>query len=118
MRKIALAATALSLVAAGQASAHARLLRAAPQAGATVLAPKALRLSFSETIVPDQSSVTVSGPGKAPVAVGKLTLDPQDGRVVTVPVAGALAPGAYRVSWRMKTADGHTTDGDFGFKVK
>jgi methionine-rich copper-binding protein CopC len=38
--------------------------------------------------------------------------------VVLVPVAAALAPGAYHVSWRMKTADGHTTDGDFDFKVK
>ena len=118
MRKIILAAAALSLITATEASAHARLLRAAPKAGATVPAPKVLRLSYSETIVPSASSVTVVSADKKPVATGPIALDAKDKRVVLVPVTAALAPGAYHVSWRMKTADGHTTDGDFDFKVK
>jgi methionine-rich copper-binding protein CopC len=35
-----------------------------------------------------------------------------------VAVPGRLAPGAYKVTWHMKTEDGHETDGDFGFTVK
>jgi methionine-rich copper-binding protein CopC len=118
MRKIILAAAALSLFAATEASAHARLLRAAPKAGATVAAPKVLRLSYSETIVPAASAVALTRADKTPVATGAIALDAKDKRVVLVPVTAALSPGAYHVSWRMKTADGHTTDGDFDFKVK
>lgn len=118
MRKALLFAAALSLLAAAQAQAHARLLRAAPKAGATVAAPKALRLSFSETILPAQSNVTVTGPDHKPVATGPLALDPSDKRVAVVAVPGALAPGGYHVSWRARAADGHVSDGDYGFKVK
>ena len=32
--------------------------------------------------------------------------------------AGALAAGAYKVAWHMKTEDGHETDGTFAFTVK
>ncbi|HEX4710859.1 copper resistance protein CopC [Phenylobacterium sp.] len=114
---VALAAAA-TLAVAGQAAAHARLIAGAPKAGATIAAPKELRLQYSETIVPAGSSVTVAGPGGGAVATGKLTLDAKDKRVVRVPFATPPAPGAYKVSWKMKTPDGHTTDGDFAFTVK
>ena len=115
--RIALIA-ALAVAVAGQASAHARLILGSPKAGATVAAPKELKLQYSETIVPDASAVTVTGPGGAAVVTGKLVLDAKDKRVVHVPFAAAPAPGAYKVSWKMKTPDGHTTDGDFAFTVK
>jgi copper resistance protein C len=116
--RIAIIAAALALAATGQASAHARLILGLPKAGATVAAPKELKLQYSETIVPDASSVTVAGPGGAAVATGKLALDAKDKRIVHVSFAAAPAPGAYKVSWKMKTPDGHTTDGDFAFTVK
>jgi copper resistance protein C len=119
MRNALIATAAVAaLAAAGQAAAHARLILGSPKAGATVAAPKELRLQYSETIVPADSSVTVAGPGGAAVATGKLALDAKDKRVVHVPFATPPAPGAYKVSWKMKTADGHTTDGDFAFTVK
>jgi methionine-rich copper-binding protein CopC len=116
--RIAIIAAALSVAVAGQASAHARLILGSPKAGATVTAPKELKLQYSETIVPDASAVTVTGPGGAAVATGKLALDAKDKRAVHVPFVAAPAPGAYKVSWKMKTPDGHTTDGDFAFTVK
>ena len=124
MRKallLALAAATVSALglAAGEASAHARLIRAEPKVGATVhVAPKALRLSYSETIVPADSAVEVKGPAGAAVAAGPIALDPKNPRVVLLPFKAPLGAGAYHVSWRMKTADGHTTDGDFSFAVK
>jgi len=121
MRKtliLAAALAALAALVAGQAQAHARLLTGSPQARDTVAAPKELRLHYSETIVPAASSITVAGPGGAAVAAGKLVLDAKDKRTVVLPLTGKLAPGAYKVTWRMKTADGHTTDGDFAFNVK
>ena len=117
MRKIIVLAAAVSALLVGQADAHARLITGDPKAGSTVAAPKALSLHYSESIVPAASSVKVSGPAAAAVATGPLALD-KSKRIVTVPLAGPLAAGAYRVTWHMKTEDGHETDGDFGFKVK
>jgi methionine-rich copper-binding protein CopC len=118
MQKTVLSVAAvIALAIAGQAAAHARLITGAPKAGATVAAPKALTLHYSEGLVPTASSVKVAGPGGAAVATGPMTLDTTK-RVVTVPFTGALAAGAYKVTWHMKTEDGHETDGDFGFNVK
>lgn len=60
----------------------------------------------------------MAGPGGAAVATGKLALDAKDKRVVHVPFTTAPAAGAYKVSWKMKTPDGHTTEGAFVFTVK
>jgi methionine-rich copper-binding protein CopC len=116
MRKIIVLAAALSALLVGQADAHARLIMGTPKAGTTVAAPKALTLHYSESIVTAASSVKVTGPA-AVVATGPLALD-KTKRVVTVPLTGPLAPGAYKVAWHMKTEDGHETDGSFGFTVK
>src|SRR5262249_54018900 len=106
------------LAIAGAASAHARLITGSPKAGATVAAPKELKLTYSEGIVPSASSVAVADAKGARVATGQLALDPKNKRVVMVPVTGKLSPGLYKVDWSMKTEDGHTTSGDFGFTVK
>jgi methionine-rich copper-binding protein CopC len=118
MRKTLILAAALSLAAAGAADAHARLITGSPKAGTTVAAPKQLKLTYSESLDLSGSSVKVSGPGGAAVATGPLTLDPKNKRVVFVPLAATPAAGAYKVNWSMKTEDGHTTSGDFGFTVK
>lgn len=116
MRKTLVAVALMSLLAAGEASAHARLLKSTPTKGATVAAPKALTLSFSEEIVAEKSSVAVSAAGK-PVQTGPLALD-KTRKVVTVPLTGPLAPGAYKVDWKMTTEDTHVMTGTFAFKVK
>jgi methionine-rich copper-binding protein CopC len=118
MRNTLIAAAVLSLLGAVQADAHARLLKSDPKAGATVAAPKALHLSYSETIVPANSSVALAGADKTPVATGPIALDPKNKRLVVVPITAKLAPGAYRVDWSMTSADSHTMTGNFAFKVK
>jgi copper resistance protein C len=118
MRHAIIAVAAIAAIAAGSAQAHARLITGSPKAGSTVAAPKALRLQYSESIVPAASSVKLAAASGAPVATGPLSLDPKNKRLVMVPVPGPLAPGAYKVTWHMKTEDGHETDGTFGFTVK
>jgi methionine-rich copper-binding protein CopC len=117
MRNTLILAAAISALLTGQAAAHARLLMGAPKNGATVAAPKALTLKYSEELVPAASSVKVATGAGAAVATGPLALD-KTKKIVTVPFTGALAAGAYKVSWHMKTEDGHETDGNFGFTVK
>lgn len=102
---------------AAQAEAHARLIRAAPRVGATVqVSPNELRLTFSERIQPSLSSVSVSGPGGEPLALGRLVLDGKNHRVVVVPIPSTLRQGPYRVKWSMTSEDAHETDGDFIFR--
>ena len=112
-----LAAAVAAFAVAGQAEAHARLLMGTPKAGATVAAPKALTLRYSEELVPAASSVKVATGAGAAVATGPMALD-KTKKIVTVPFTGALAAGAYKVSWHMKTEDGHETDGTFAINVK
>jgi methionine-rich copper-binding protein CopC len=118
MKQTLILAAALSLLAVGQAAAHARLITAAPKVGSSGPAPSELKLSYSESLVPAESAVKVSGPGGAAVATGALALDAKSKRIVHVPLTGKLAAGAYKVHWTMKTEDGHITDGDFAFTVK
>jgi methionine-rich copper-binding protein CopC len=118
MRNLIVLAAALSALLVGQASAHARLITGSPKAGATVAAPSELKLTYSESLVPADCSVKVTGPGGAATATGPLALDPANKRVIHAPFTGKLAAGAYKVHWTMKTEDGHKTDGDFAFTVK
>jgi methionine-rich copper-binding protein CopC len=115
---IAATAAVAAFAIAGQAAAHARLIVGSPKAGATVAAPKELKLQYSESIVAAESGVTVAGPSGAPVATGPLALDAKNKRVVIVPFPAKLAAGAYKVSWHMKTPDDHKTEGAFSFTVK
>ncbi len=114
---ILITAAVAALAIAGEASAHARLLSGTPKNGATVAAPKALTLKYSEELVPAASNVKVATAAGAAVATGPLALD-KTKKVVTVPITSALAAGPYRVTWHMKTEDGHETDGAFAFTVK
>jgi hypothetical protein len=118
MRNAIVATLAIAAFAvAGQASAHARLLSGTPKNGATVAAPKALTLHYSEELVPAASSVKVATGAGAAVATGPMALD-KTKKVVTVPISSPLAAGPYTVTWHMKTEDGHETDGTFAFTVK
>jgi hypothetical protein len=119
MHKTVLAIAAVTaLAAAGQASAHARLITSSPKAGESIATPKGLTLHYSEGIVTGGSSVAVTGPGGAVAATSPLAVDGKDKRLVTVGFASPPAHGAYKVHWHMKTEDGHETDGDFAFTVK
>jgi hypothetical protein len=119
MRTMILLSAAMVLLWTPCAEAHARLIRAAPRVGATVKAsPSELRLLFSERIVPARSSVALSGPDGRPVALGPISVDPKDHRVVVAAVPRPLAPGAYRVAWDMTSEDTHETNGDFVFRIR
>src|SRR5581483_931714 len=117
MRKTLVILAAAAVLAAGQAAAHARLISGAPKNGSTVVAPKELVLHYSESIVTSASGVSVKKAAGTPVATAPITLD-KDKRTVHAAFTAPPAHGAYKVHWRMKTEDGHETEGEFGFTVK
>ncbi len=107
------------IAAAGPASAHAMLNRADPMVGSDVkTAPKAITLEFSEGVEPALSSVSMTDASGRKIALGALKAETKDKRTITAPVAAALQPGAYKVTWRAVSVDSHVTHGDFTFTVE
>ena len=105
-----------AMLAAGPASAHAFLDHALPPVGSRVAeAPTALKLFFTEGVVPHFSSVQVADAQGHSVSIGSLKA--ADGGRELVTSLSKLAPGTYTVTWHVTAADTHKTQGRFGFTV-
>jgi copper resistance protein C len=111
-------ATSLAFaLAATSAFAHAQLEKATPAVGGTVASASEIRLEFSEGVEPKFTKVSLTGPGGAvPLGAGKTESGNQ--AVFIVPIAKALAAGAYTVHWQAVSVDTHHTQGTFEFTVK
>jgi copper resistance protein C len=117
MKLIALAAAAALI--ATPAFAHAHLLQETPADKAVVsTAPSVLILRFSEGVELAFTGVVVIGPDRKTVPLGKASLAPNNDKILSVPLPGALGAGAYTVDWHALSTDGHKTHGAYGFTVK
>ena len=106
-----------ALAAAPYAIAHAFLDHASPRVGSTVHgAPAAVKLWFTEELEPAFSTMRVLDKGGKPVDRGDAHVDKSDRTLLEVALA-PLAPGSYRVRWRVVSVDTHVTEGDFTFDV-
>jgi methionine-rich copper-binding protein CopC len=107
---------ALLVVASGApaARAHAFLDHASPLVGSTVdAAPHEVSLSFTQSLEPAFSTVTVTDSSGAEVSQGKAQVS---GNTMRVGLK-ALGPGSYKVRWHALSVDTHTTEGSFSFHV-
>jgi len=117
-RAAATVALAIGLVAtsAWAAPFHLHLLKSSPQANATLTAaPDSIRLSFSQAPELKVTTVTVTGPGSAAVALAPLAS--ADSATVVAGVKGKMSPGTFTVVWRTMAKDGHVARGTFAFTV-
>jgi copper transport protein len=117
---IVLCAMAVTTPASALARAllHATLLRSTPAANSHVAKfPDAIRLVFSEQIVPELSQITlVLANGDS--ARLKVANDPHNVHVLVGTDLGAGRPnGLSKVVWRVLSADGHPVGGNFSFTV-
>jgi copper resistance protein C len=95
------------------AQAHAFLDHADPRVGSTVRsAPREVTLWFTQKLEPAFSSAQVRDASGGRVDTGARV----DGMQIHVGVK-ALAPGTYKVRWRVLSVDTHTTEGNFSFRV-
>ena len=78
-------------------------------------APDSIRLSFSQTPELKVTTVTVTGPGSASVALAPLAS--ADSATVVAGVKGKMAAGTYTVAWRTMAKDGHVARGTFAFTL-
>jgi methionine-rich copper-binding protein CopC len=96
------------------AGAHAFLDEADPRVGSTVrTAPREVTLRFTQDLEPAFSSVTITDASGRRVDAGKPSVS---GNVMRVPLR-QIGAGNYRVTWRVLSADTHTTEGAFTFGV-
>lgn len=108
---------ALMAMPVSPAGAHARFDRAMPAAGSTVReSPTQLRVWFTERLEPAFSNVRVLDRNGKQVDKGDSEVDPADAKVLRVSLPN-LAPGTYRVMWRVLSVDTHVSKGDFTFNV-
>lgn len=105
----------LLLVPLGTASAHDQLTGTEPADGATLeQAPEELVLTFSGEIAQVGAQVLVTGPDGEPVGDGEPRVA---GTELTQALAADLPAGAYQVTWRVTSQDGHPISGTFGFEA-
>ena len=103
-----------ALLGAHAAQAHAFLDHASPLVGSTVASPPhEVTLTFSQSLEPAFSTVTVTGPNGARVDAGKAEVS---GNTMRIGIK-AGGPGTYRVRWRALSVDTHSTQGSFSFQV-
>lgn len=106
----ALALLALPL---NPAEAHTRLRDLDPADGAALAAaPSEITMTFTDTVLAGTARIEVEGPdGEVPVTVST------SGATVTGALPRAVASGAYTVTWRVASADGHPISGTSTFSV-
>jgi copper transport protein len=96
---------------------HATLLRSTPAAKSHLAKPPdAIRLVFSEQVVPELSQITLVRPDGGSTQL-KVANDPHDVHTLVGRVDGAITGGLYKVSWRVVSADGHPVGGTFAFSL-
>lgn len=114
---VLLLAAAWPLAHAPQAGAHAVLDHATPAADSTVRgAPAQVKLWFTERLEPAFSTMQVQDRNGKRVDKGDPRVDGSDAAVLLVS-APELAPGTYRVTWRVLSVDAHVTQGAFTFAI-
>ncbi len=110
---------------ASAAGAHPRLVSALPAANSTTAATNELKLTFSETLVPQFSGMSIlmtDMPGMkmtAPMSVGMVASRvTADGKTLVGKLPVPLPAGTYTLGWHAVTADTHRVEGSYSFIVK
>ncbi len=118
MRRALRLLAALALLAcAPLASAHAFLDHAAPAVGSSVRgSPSNVTLWFTQDLEPAFSTARVLDAAGRQIDRRDAKVDARDRTLLRVSLP-PLAPGTYRVLWRVLSVDAHVTEGDFSFDV-
>ena len=100
------------------ADAHAFMVRAEPRVGSKVKkAPTEVRIWFSEPVRSISSSIKVFDENGEQIDKKDTHLDRDNRALLHVSLRSGLAPGIYKVIWRVTSVDTHVTNGDFRFQI-
>lgn len=113
-RWLVMIVTALALT--STVFAHMKLARTLPAADSTITsAPAQVQAWFTQAPDPKVSRLSLEGPS-GPVTLGEVRAAAD--KSISAPIQGALADGAYTVSWQAAGDDGHIQKGAFTFTVR
>jgi copper transport protein len=117
-RRVALAGTLavlFVLLFASPAAAHAELVNITPANGAQLTRPPSeVKMTFTESVNLVGGGIRLVDAAGATVPTSDPTVD---GHTVTWPMPAGLPKGAYIVTWRVVSADGHPVSGASSFGV-
>jgi methionine-rich copper-binding protein CopC len=100
-----------------QSRAHSFPIRSDPRVGWTITTPPPkVTIWFDGDLEPAFSTISVYDSSKQRVDKGNSRVNSSDPTVLEVDLP-VLAPGAYRVYWRVLSKDTHVTEGDFTFTI-
>jgi copper resistance protein C len=100
------------------AYAHPEFQSAEPAAGAAMTtAPKQIRITFNENVIPQFSGVEVTDQTGKVISTGKAATDPANKKLLVVPLTEQLPPGDYKVEWHAVSDDTHRVKGNYTFSV-
>lgn len=117
MKRFIIAVTTLLL--STNAFAHPVPKSADPKPNATISSsPSEIRIGFSEGFVPAFSGMEVDDASGKAVVTGTATADPNDDKVMILPVTVKLSSGTYTVKWHAVGDDTHHVGGHYSFTVK
>jgi methionine-rich copper-binding protein CopC len=101
-----------------RADAHAFMVRAEPRVGSKMKkAPTEVRIWFSEPVRSILSSIKVFDKNGEQIDKKDAHLDRANRALLHVSLRSVLAPGIYKVIWRVTSVDTHVTNGDFRFQI-
>lgn len=99
------------------AEGHAFPIRSDPRVGWTIASsPSKVTIWFDGELEPAFSTITVYNSAKQQVDKGDSRVSGTDASVLEVDLTD-LAPGTYRVYWRVLAKDTHVTEGNFTFTI-
>jgi len=99
------------------AEGHAFPIRSDPRVGWTIASsPSKVTIWFDGELEPAFSTITVYNSATQQVDKGDSRVSGTDASVLEVDLTD-LAPGTYRVYWRVLAKDTHVTEGDFTFTI-
>jgi len=100
------------------ALAHAFPERAEPRVGSVIrTTPARVAIWFDGDLEPAFSTLSVVDAGGRRVDKGDGAVAPANHRLLQASLP-PLAPGTYKVTWRVLAVDGHRTEGDFTFTLR
>lgn len=118
MKTITRLAMAGFLWTATSAWGQAFIDHAEPGAGSAVdTRPTEIRIWFTGNLEPTFSQIELSDRHGKPVTQNRATVDSDDTSLLKLDIP-PLAPGAYKVTWRVRSVDTHITVGNFSFTVR
>lgn len=110
-------AAVVALAGAATSALHLKLDKSEPAADATVHgSPAAVHLWFSEAPQAKLTSVKVTGADGNAIDLKPAAAE-EDAKHIVATVPSQLAAGAYSLTWRTQSKDGHVVNGTFGFTV-